>query len=124
MASRSTTPHLEASMFSFQSSQLSEDWKTFYTRALDYLEALNIDTDEPDDNKTSWKQLKMMLDGKDWQTLQTLLNNETMAPEHQKTPRQVPDASATTFKSEDHFWHFQDELLSDMCQRPNGASTP
>ena len=26
---------------------------------------------------------------------------------------------ATTFKSEDHFWHFQDELLSDVYQKPN-----
>ena len=38
--------------------------------------------------------------------LQTLLNNETITTEHQKTPRQVLDAIATTIKAEDHFWHF------------------
>ena len=29
------------------------------------------------------------------------------------------DAIATTIKSEEHFWHFWDELLLDMCQQPN-----
>ena len=61
----------------------------------------------------------MMFEGEDWQMLQTLLDNEIITPEHQKTPRQVLDAIATTIKSEDHFWHFQDELLLDVCQRPN-----
>ena len=37
-----------------------EDWKAFYTRALNYLEALNINTDELNETKTGWKQLKMM----------------------------------------------------------------
>ena len=51
--------------------------------------------------------------------LQTLLDNETIMPEHQKTPRCVLDATVTTIKFEDHFWHFWDELLLDVCQRPN-----
>ena len=91
-----------------------EDWKAFYTRALNYLEALNIGTDEPDETKTGWKQFKMMFEGEDWQSL---LDNETITPEHQKTLRHELDAIVTAIKSEDHFWHFEDKLLSDMCQR-------
>ena len=60
----------------------------------------------------------MMLEGKDCQTLKTLLNNETITPEYQKTPRWVLDAIAIIIKSEDHFWHFWDELLLDVYQWP------
>ena len=42
-----------------------DDWEAFYTMALDYLEALNIDTDESDNTKTSLKQLKMIFEGED-----------------------------------------------------------
>ena len=73
---------------------------------LNYLEALNIDTDEPNDTKAGQKQLKMESEGEDWQTLETLLDNEKITPEYQKTLRQVLDAIATTIYSEDHFWHF------------------
>ena len=61
----------------------------------------------------------MMFEIKDWQTLQTLLDNETITLEHQKTPRCVLDAIATTTKSKDHFWHFWDKILLDVCHRPN-----
>ena len=76
-----------------------DDWKAFHTRVLDYHEALNIDTNEPENTKTGWKQLKMMFEGEDWQTLQALLENETIILDHQKTPRCVLDAIATTIKS-------------------------
>ena len=32
-----------------------EDWKALYTRGLNYMKALNIDTDECDETKTGWK---------------------------------------------------------------------
>ena len=96
-----------------------DNWKAFYTRALDYLEALNIDTHEPNVSKIGLKQWKMMFEGKDWQMLQTLVDNETIMLDHQKTHRHVLDAIANTIKSEDHFWHFWDELLLDVCKRPD-----
>ena len=43
-------------------------------------------------------------------------DNGTIMPESQKTLQQVWNAIVTTIKSEDHFWHFWDELLSDVCQ--------
>ena len=64
--------HWEAPKFNLNSSHQSEDWKVFYTRALDYLEALDINTDEW---CICWKQLNMMFEGKDGQTLQSLINN-------------------------------------------------
>ena len=36
-----------------------------------------------------------------------------------KEPEDVPAAIVTTIRSKDHFWHFWDELLSDVCQLPN-----
>ena len=60
----------------------------------------------------------MMFEGEDWQTLQTLINNCTITLGSQKTLQQVLDAIETTIKSEEHFWHFQDEL-SDVHQLPN-----
>ena len=96
-----------------------EDWRAFYTRAINYLEALNIDAKETNDHETSWKQLKMMFEGKDRQTLQTLINNGTIILESQKMPWHVLDTIATTVKSKDHFWNFWDKLLSDIHQLPN-----
>ena len=54
-----------------------------------------------------------MFEGED---RQSIIDNETITEEHLKALRQVLDAIATTIKSEDYFWHFQDELLSDVCQ--------
>ena len=34
-------------------------------------------------------------------------------------PQLVPDAIGTTIKSEEHFWHFWDELLSCVHQLPD-----
>ena len=103
ITSRSSTPCWEAPEFSFQLSQQSEDLKAFFSRVLNYLEALNFNTNEPNDTRTSCIQLKMMFEGKDWQMLQTLLDNEMITPEHQKTPRQLLDTIAITIKSKDHF---------------------
>ena len=96
-----------------------EDWKVFYTRALDYLEALDINADEADNWHTGWKQLKMMFKGEDKQTLQSLIDNGTITLEHKKIPKDALDATGITIKAKEHFWHFWDELLSEVHQLPD-----
>ena len=91
----------------------------FYTRAINYLEGLNIDAKKADDHKTGWRQLKMVFKGKDWLPLQILIDNSNISPESQKMPQQVLNTIETTIKSEDHFWHFWDELLLDVHQLPD-----
>ena len=116
----SSCPHncWEAPTFHFNSSNLSEDWGVFYTRALDYLDALDIELDEADDNHKGWKQIKLMFEGEDRKALQTLTDNGTMTPEHMETPKAALDVIATTIKSEEHFWAYRDELMSDVQQQP------
>ena len=58
--------------FIFNSANQSEDWGIFYTRALDYIDALDIKLDEVDDSCKGWKQLKLMFAGEDRKVLQTL----------------------------------------------------
>ena len=111
--------HWEAPMFNFNSPHQSEDWKVFYIRVPDYLQALDINTYEPDDWHTGCKQLKIMFEGKDRQTIQSLIDNGTITAEHQKMPQEALDAISTTIKAEDHFWNFWDEHLSDVCQLPH-----
>ena len=111
--------HWEAPKFNFNSPHQLEDWKVFYTRVLDYLEALNINTDEADNWHTGWKQQKMIFEGKDRQTLWSLIDNGTITLEHQKALWEALDATDTTIKADKHFWHFWDEVLSDVCQLPN-----
>ena len=84
-----------------------------------FLEGLDINTEEADPMKTGWKQLKKMIEGKDRQMLQTLIDNETTTKEHQKTPWQVLDTIGTTIKSEDHFGYFWDKFLSGVHQQPD-----
>ena len=79
----------EAPKFNFNYPHHLEDWKVFNTRVLDYLETLNINTDEADDQHTGWKQLKMMFKGEDRQTLQSLIDSGTITVEHQKTPQET-----------------------------------
>ena len=103
-------------MLNFNSLHQLKDWKVFYTRVLDYMEALNIDTDEADNWCTGWKELKMMFKSEDRETLQSLINNGTITPENQKMPQEALDAISTTIKANEHFW---DKLLSDVHQLPN-----
>ena len=63
MASRPTTPHWEAPKFLFPAANQDEGWKVFYTRALDFLGALDNDPDEEDQNKHGWLKIKMMFEG-------------------------------------------------------------
>ena len=48
---------------------------------------MDIDIDGTYDSKISWKQLKMLTEGVDNHTLQTMVENGTITPEVQKTPQ-------------------------------------
>ena len=104
--------HWESPKFNFKSPCQSDDWKVLYFRVLDNLEALDINTDEADDQHTGWHQLKVMFEGEDRQTLQSLVDNGTISPD-------ALDAISITIKAEEHFGDFQAELLSNACQLPN-----
>ena len=117
----SSCPHncWEAPTFHFNSPNQSEDWRTFYTRALNYLDALDIEPDHADNIQKGWKQLKLMFEGEDRHALQTLVDNNTIMPDDMKKPRATLDAISTTIKSEEHFWSHKDELISDVRQQPS-----
>ena len=55
----------EAPTFHFNSPNPSEDWRAFYTRALDYLDTLDIEPEVADESHKGWKQLKLMFEGED-----------------------------------------------------------
>ena len=117
MASSCPNTHWDVPTFHFNSPDQSEDWRTFYIRALDYLYALDIETDQADDHHKGWKQLKLMFKGDDRQAPQTLIDNSTILEDNMKTPHTTLDAIGTTIKSEEHFWAHRDELL-DVRQLP------
>ena len=103
MASRSTAHHWEAPKFSFNSPNQVAEWQTFYTRALDFLVALDIDPEVADQNKHGWRQIKMMFEGEDCQAIQTLIDNNTVTPEAQQTPVQALKAIQSVIKEDVHF---------------------
>ena len=47
----STIPQWEAPKFSFDVPDQATEWKKFYTRAIDFLEALDIDPGKEDESK-------------------------------------------------------------------------
>ena len=116
MASRPTTPHWEAPKFLFSAPNQAEEWKVFYTRALDFLEAQDIDPDVEDQNKCGWWQVKMMFEGEDCQAPQTLISNNTITSEAQRTPALALKAIQSVLKEDVHFWHHHDQILSDFLQ--------
>ena len=61
MASDSSTPCWDDPKFSLSTAQQSEEWKVFYTKAIDFLEALNIDTEEEDSTKKAGSRWKCCL---------------------------------------------------------------
>ena len=117
MASRSTAHCWEAPKFSFNSPNQVAEWQTFYSRALDFLEALDIDPEAADQNKHRWRQIKMF-EGEDCQALQTLIDNNTVTPEAQQTPVQALKAIQSVIKEDVHFWQHHDQFFSDLCQLP------
>ena len=74
---------MESPQIYFDIPNQAEQWKVFYTKAIDFLETLDIDPDNEDRNKHGWYQIKMMFHEGDRQALQTLINNNTITPEDQ-----------------------------------------
>ena len=68
----------EAPTFHFNSPNQSEDWSFFYTRPLDYLDALNIEPEVAGESCKGWKQLKLMFEGEDRKALQSLTDSGVM----------------------------------------------
>ena len=80
----------------------------FYSRAIDYLETLEIDPEREDETKKGWKQIKMMFTGNDRQALQTLIDKNTITPADQLTPSCPLKAKQTAIKEHEHYWHYRD----------------
>ena len=57
----------------------------------------------------------MMFEGDDHQAIQTLINNNTISVEAQYIPTLALNAIQTVIKDDIHFWHYQYEILSDLC---------
>ena len=114
MASGGTATWWEAPQFSFNTPDQTQEWKNFYTRVFDFLETLDIDPERQDKNKCGWKQIKMMFQGDDRQTLQTMIDNNTITAEDQQTPTNALKAIQLCIKDEEHFWHFRDKVMSDV----------
>ena len=93
---------------------LASEWKKFYIRALDYLETIDIDPEQEDQHKRGWKQIKMMFTGEDRQALQTIIDNNTITQQEQCMPIQALKAIQKTIKDEEHYWHYRDEIMSDI----------
>ena len=116
MASSGTHRHWEAPTFHFNSPNQSEDWSAFYTRALDYLDTLDIEPEVTDESHKGCKQLKLMFEAEDRKALQSLIDSSVMTPKHMLKPKAALDAIGTTIKSEEQFWAFRDELMLDLQQ--------
>ena len=55
-----------------------------------------------------------MFEGEDRKALQSLIDSGVVIPEHMLTPKAALDAIGMTIKSEEHFWAYRDELVSDL----------
>ena len=103
-------------------SNQSEDWSAFYTRALDYLDALDIEPEVADESHKAWKQLKLIFEGEDKKALQSLIDSGVVTAEHMLKPKVALHAIATTIKPEKYFWAHRDKLMSDLQQQPDEGS--
>ena len=56
----------------------------------------------------------MMFTGKERQELQTLVDNGTITPQIQETPKLILNTIKTRIKTDEHFWHYHDKLVSDL----------
>ena len=117
MAQNNTTIW-EAPSFSFNVDNQPAAWREFYMRAIDYLETIDIDLEQEDQHKRGWKQIKMMFTREDRQALQTMIDNNTITQADQCTPVQALKEIQTTIKDEEHYWHYRDEILSNIRQQP------
>ena len=48
-----------------------------------------------------------------------MIDNNTITAEHQLTPIHALKAIQTTIKEEEHYWHYRNEVLSDIRQQPD-----
>ena len=107
-----------APSFSFNTTDQHTAWRDFYIRATDYLETLGINPEEEDQHKKGWKEIKMMFSGEDRRALQTLIDNNTITAADQCTPTLALKAIQTAIKDGENYWHYRDEVLSDIRQQP------
>ena len=63
-----------------------------------------------------------MFQDEDRKNLQTLADNNSIMWETQQTSKLVLNATLTAIKEDKHFWHYQNELVSDVCQKPDQAT--
>ena len=82
------------------------------------LRKIDIDPEQEDQHERGWKQIKMMFTREDRQALQTMIDNNTITQQDQCTPVQALKAMQTAIKDEEHYWHYRDEILSDIRQQP------
>ena len=115
----STSPLWEAPKFSCNAPNQAEELKLFYTHAVDFLKALDIDPEEEDQPKEGWHQVKMMSEGEDCQALQTLLDNSNITSKDQCTPIRALNVIQTIIKEDEHIWHYRDEFLNNCRQQPD-----
>ena len=118
MAQINSSTLFTAPTFSFEAADQPTAWRDFYLRALDYLEMLKIKPDEEDRDKKGWTLIKLMFTGQDRQALQTLVENDTITEADQRTPTLALKAIQTALKDGEHYWHYRDEILSDIRQQP------
>ena len=63
----------------------------------------------------------MMFTGEDRQALQTLIDNGNITSHIQHTPKLILIAIQMTIKADEYPWHYHDELVSDLQQKPDEA---
>ena len=112
-------PHWEAPKFSFTTEDQAAEWKKILYTCIGLPGNFGYRPRKTDENKRGWHQIKMMFQGDDRQTLQDLIDNNTITVEDQLTPTSALQAIQRTLKEDEHFWHFRDEVLSDFRQEPN-----
>ena len=61
--------------------------------------------------------VKMMFQKENRHALQTLVHNITVSPEAQCALKSILDAIQITIKEGEHFWHYGNEILSDVYQK-------
>ena len=105
---QNNTSTWEAPKFSFNTENQAASWRDFYTRAIDYLETLDIDPEQEDQDKKGWKQTKMMFTREDRQALQTMIDNNTITPEGHSSPIHALKLIQTTVRDGEHYWHYRD----------------
>ena len=87
MIGTNNTSWWEAHKLSFSTVNQTEEWKT-----------LDIDVDAPNQTMKGQKQMKMLFTGGDRQALQTLVDNGTIIPQIQETPKLILNTIQRTIR--------------------------